>query len=192
MSVGIVAHSVRSQSVVNPPTPQQATYREGSFKGTYKAHGKECATAGVAFVSTANPGVHRVTAPEAARPSSSTAVAHVVNGKGTKFENVGFVVQTTYNQAHEPSVRVYPYAIKPGESGDFYHSGMSRCVRELVEQVKNEGVTATVDGASKRVAVREVSGESVVLDYFGDKPHSLRAVSDQRATLADISFSYRS
>jgi len=28
--------------------------------------------------------------------------------------------------------------------------------------------------------------------YFGDKPHSLRAVSDQRATRAGLSFNYRS
>ena len=40
--------------------------------------------------------------------------------------------------------------------------------------------------------LREVSGESVVLDYFGDKPQSLRAVSDQRATRAGLSFNYRS
>jgi hypothetical protein len=88
-------------------------------------------------------------------------------------------------------VRVYPYAIKPNEPGDFYHAGIQGCIRELVEQVRREGIVATVNGTPRRVAVREVSGESVVLDYFGDKPHALRGVSDQRATLADLSFTLR-
>lgn len=188
----MLAHkSTPSPGTTAPPTPAQTSYSTGTFRGTYEEGGKSFGIGGPAVVSKERPAAHAVAPLSAARPQGSTATYYVDQGRGLEVDNVGFVVRTNFNRHNEPVVQVYPYAIDPTKSGAFFDPKISTIVGRLVQMVKEQGVSVTIDGHRAQVAPREIVGDICVQDYHGRKPAGWLKPGDNAASLKDLSFTFR-